>query len=165
MLAVDGETSNYADDLARHFKRTRNWVLLDAIRRGIRSVNVHLMRTDNDDVSDAALKSIVQSDPDAEPHLREVRNAKRELGALQIRFDDLLRHCPDAQERADIIERYVSLARQQHGSFPSMWGSGVSTEQLKKQLAALELEQPIRELPAPPSFIQERAAKKKPKAK
>jgi DNA-binding transcriptional regulator YbjK len=83
---------------------------------------------------------MLDTNPDAEPLLREVRNAKIAKGALQIQLDDLLEHCPEARARKEVVEKAMELHRKRHGSWPSLWGHGVNTAELKRQVAALTAE-------------------------
>jgi hypothetical protein len=55
-------------------------------------------------------------------------------------FNDLLHHCRDARERSEVLEKLDKLNQWATGSGYSMWGRGVGTDELKRQVARRERE-------------------------
>ncbi len=139
VLTLDSEISDFVDGLAKIYKRKRNSILLEALRRGVRAVEAHLLYNSNDEIPPEVSQAMLNSNPDAEPLLREVRNARIERGALKIQLDDLLRHVPEAKRRADTIEKLTALRRQPGGGGGgSPWGCGLSNEELEWQVSMSE---------------------------
>jgi len=141
VVRLSGELADLVGELAVAYKRSRENILAEAVQRGIRAVNSFgaIEEARANGMNEAALAGFEQVEElDRYPEKRAVRQVLREKGALQIQLDDLLQHCPEARERKETIERLVPLARQQRGAWPNMWGSGVSTAELKRQLAELE---------------------------
>lgn len=139
-LRLNGDLSDAVGALAKHYNRTRESILVEAVQKGIGAVEATalLHSPEEKEFPPEVLQLMHNSLPGAHPMRDVVQRAKRERGALQIQLDDLLRHCPGAQERKEVIERHMELYRAQHGSWPSMWGAGVSTEDLKRQIALLQ---------------------------
>ena len=136
VLILDGELSDFLNELAKIYKRKRNSILLEALRRGVRAVEAHLLYTSNDEIPPEVSKMMLNANPDAEPLLREVRTAKIDRGALKIQLDDLLRHVPEAKRRADAIQKLTAIRRQPGGiGGGSAWGNGLSTEEMEWQVA------------------------------
>ncbi len=160
IVRLSGALSEFADALAKHYNKTRESILLEAIERGIPAVGAQLLYTTGKELPGDMARAMLDANPDAEPMRRVVREATRARGALQIQLDDLLQHCEEARERKEIVERVTELHRKLKGSWPKMWGSGVSTAKLKRQIAELEREAasggaqasaapPNREVPGP----------------
>ena len=139
VLTLDSDLSDFVNELAKNYKRKRNSILLEALRRGVRAVEAHLLYTSNDEIPPEVSKAMLNTNPDAEPLLREVRNARIERGALKIQLDDLLRHVPEAKRRADAIEKLTAIRRQPGGGGGgSPWGCGLSTEEIEWQISMSE---------------------------
>ena len=139
VLVLDSELSDFLNELAKNYKRKRNSILLEAIRRGVRSVEAHLLYTSNDEIPPEVSKMMLNSNPDAEPLLREVRSAKIDRGALKIQLNDLMFHVPEAKRRADAIEKLAELRRQPGGGGGgSPWGHGLSTAEIEWQISMKE---------------------------
>lgn len=139
VLTLDGELSDFLNELAKIYKRKRNSILTEAVRRGVRAVKAHLLYNSNDEIPPEVSKMMLNANPDAEPLLREVRSAKIDRGALKIQLDDLLRHVPEAKRRADAIEKLTAIRRQPGGGGGgSAWGNGLSTDEMEYQIAMAE---------------------------
>lgn len=139
-LTLDSETDHYVNLLANGYKRTRNGILIEAIRRGVAAVEAHLMQTDTNAVDPDIAKWAARSIHGAEPLLDEVRKAQLERFLIWNQFNDLLQHCPEARERKAVVEKLDALNRWATGSGYSMWGKGVGTDELKRQIAKREKE-------------------------
>ena len=153
-VRLSGELSDFVGACASRGKRTRESIIAEAVQRGIRGVDTCLMIEEAraNGIPEGALASVQAADEmDLYPEKRAVRQALREKGALQIQLEDLLQHCPEARERKETLEKLVTLARSVRGGWPSMWGSGVSTAELQRQLGALETEAKTKGLPTVPA--------------
>lgn len=138
VVRLSGAISDHVGELSKLYKRDRERLLIDAIERGIHSTQAHLLYQPRDDISPEAAEGMLQCSGDKEPLLREVQQAKIEKGGLQIQLADLMHHCEDARDRKETIERHANLARKKYGSWPPMWGKGVTTEELKRQISRME---------------------------
>ncbi len=155
-LTLDSEISRFINELTKRYGKTRNSILFEAIQHGIRAVELYAMielaQKEGTISEGAAAAMMTQSGPDVYPEQRAVREAIRQRGKLAIQLDDLLRHCPQARDRMQLIEKHGELMRKRYGTGPSMWGSGVDTEQLKENIANLEEELAQGKGPAPESL-------------
>lgn len=133
-LTLDSETDREVMELVNYFKKTRSFVLLAAIRKGLTAVNGELLRNSSDP-KEAEAAFIFRDKREDTPLLEEIRKVKLERFEFEIQLLDLFQQCPEARERKEVIERVVALHRKQYGSWPSMWGKGVDTEELKRQIA------------------------------
>lgn len=139
VMTLDSDISDFVNELAKIYKRKRNSVIIEAVRRGVRAVEAHLLYNSNDEIPPEVSKMMLNQSPDAEPLLREVRTAKIERGALKIQLDDLLHHVPEAKRRADAVEKLTTIRSQPDGSGGgSAWRSGLSTEEIEWQVAMAE---------------------------
>lgn len=139
VLTLDSELSRDVDAMAKAYKRTRNAILIEAIQKGARAVNVRGMYENAEHLSPEQAEMMIKTHPEVEPHLREVRVAKIAKGALQIQMDDLLRHVPEAKRRADAIEKLTAIRREPGGMGGGPpWGCGLSTEEIEWQIAMRE---------------------------
>lgn len=50
VLTLDSDLSDFVNELAKNYKRKRNSILLEALRRGVRAVEAHLLYTSNDEI-------------------------------------------------------------------------------------------------------------------
>lgn len=142
VVRLDGALSDFAGKLAEHYGLSRESILVEAIQRGIHSTQAHLLYKSTKEIPPEVAELMLRSSGEKEPLLREVQRAKIERGALEIQLDDLMRHCPDARERKEVIEKLMHLEREKRGSTFNRFGKGVGTEELKRQLADLELAAP-----------------------
>jgi predicted transcriptional regulator len=135
-VRMSGAVSDFVGELAKHYNRTRESILVEAVERGIRAVEAHAMYNapEGKEMGEGMIQAMLGANPDTQPLRIQVLNAKRERGALAIQLADLLQHCPEAQERKEVMERHLELYRAVYGSWPSMVGSGVSTAELQKQI-------------------------------
>ncbi|MCU0783212.1 MAG: hypothetical protein MUF81_04020 [Verrucomicrobia bacterium] len=140
VLTLDSESSKEADALASGHKRTRHSVLLEAIRHGIRAVDLYAMleQARREGTPEGVLQAMEAShDLDAHPEKRAVKKAIAERAAFWIQVEDLVNHVPQARERKEAIERLIELRRSAK-DWPSVWGRGLSTEEVKWQVAMHE---------------------------
>ena len=140
VLTLDSELTRYIDEMANAYNMTRQAIILEAIRRGARAVNAHHMFETAQGVSPETMKAMLRHDPNAEPHLRAVLEAKIALSTLEVQFEDMLRYVPEARKRKELIERNNELGIKRHGSAFTQWGCGTSTESLKRNITVMESE-------------------------
>jgi predicted transcriptional regulator len=144
VVRLSAELAHFVASNAERFKRTEQSILAEAVERGIKAVELHALveqaKKEGTMSEQAADAMLAQSGPNAYPEKRAVQEAVRERGNLAIQLDDLLSHCPEARERKALIEQHEYLMRKRYGTGPSMWGTGVGTDQLKKNIAVMEAE-------------------------
>ena len=138
------ELAGFVASNAERFKRTEESIISEAVERGIESVALHatIAEAKKEGTMSPAMAEhmLKQSSLTAYPEQRAVREAMQERGKLAIQLDDLLRHCPEARERKELIEKHAELTHKLYAGGPVMWGSGVTTEHLKQNIASFESE-------------------------
>lgn len=140
VLTVDSELSREVDALAAGHNRKRNSILLDAMRQGLRAVDVALMvkKARSEGIEEGAVKSTeIAHELDLFPEKAEAKKAMLERYVYQKQVDDLVRHVPAARERKEAIEKLIKL-RTEAGQWRTVWGCGLSTEEIKWQIAMHE---------------------------
>lgn len=144
VVNLSAELAHFVASNAERFNRTEDSILAEAVERGVRAVELHALieqlKAEGGMTDSAAEAMLKRSSLTVYPEQRAVREAMLERGELAIQLDDLLRHCPEARERKELIEKHGELIRKRYGTGPSMWGSGVSTEHLKQNIATFESE-------------------------
>lgn len=143
MLRLDGNLSRFVDELAKEYGKTRAAILAEAVESGIRAVETRnlIEKTKADPEMENMGKAMEGwNDADIYPEKRVARQAMLERGRLQIQLDDIFRHCPDAKQRKELIEKHDKVMKKRYGSAPNMWGSGVSTEHLESNIKHMEEE-------------------------
>ncbi len=147
VVSLDGELSRDVEEVSKLTENSRPKVLLESIRAGLQAFLHKAMRekivaAQNQKPENAAgLLAVMDASPwNSNPLWQESRAMLAERGAVKVQLLDLLAEVPEARERKEVIERHANLFRQRRGSWPSMWGSGVSTAELKRQIAELERE-------------------------
>ncbi|MEO5802529.1 MAG: hypothetical protein ABIR24_03300, partial [Verrucomicrobiota bacterium] len=119
-------------------ERTRNSIIIEAIRRGIRSVDAHLLySTPSEGIPPEMSQHMLDMNPDAEPLMREVRAAKIAKGKLEIQLDDLRRHCPGVQHRLDLMEKLAAF-RRKGGINYSLLQANLSNEYMEWEISMHE---------------------------
>lgn len=139
VLTLDSELSRDVDAMAKAYKRTRNAILIEAIQKGARAVNVRGMYENAEHLSPEQAEMMIKTHPEVEPYLREVRAAKIAKGVLEIKLMDLLDKVPEAKRRADACEKLTAIRREPGGMGGGPpWGCGLSTEEIEWQIAMRE---------------------------
>ena len=73
------------------------------------------------------------------PMARELRTALRQRGAVLTRLNDIYTHVPEAWRRRQLIGRLTDIRRSPGGGGGgSVWGSGLSTEEIEWQVKMAE---------------------------
>jgi metal-responsive CopG/Arc/MetJ family transcriptional regulator len=141
VLTLDSELSQDIEAEAKRGNRTRNSVLLEAIRHGIKAVDTYQMikeAKEKEGMDDAMAQAILAHWAfDLYPEKRAVRVAMAERAVYWQQVWDLVTHVPEARERKEAIEKLIKM-RLTTKQWPKVWGCGLSTTEIKWQAAMLE---------------------------
>lgn len=146
VLTLDSELSKEVDaelkranetrDFLKEPHRTRNSILLEAIRHGIAAVGTYEMIKEakaKEGLDDAMAHAILAfSDFDAHPEKRAVKQAMAERAVYGKQLWDLVMHVPEARERKEAIEKLIAI-RLAAKQWPKVWGCGLSTTEIQWQ--------------------------------
>ncbi|HTX21423.1 MAG TPA: hypothetical protein VMD27_06160 [Candidatus Aquilonibacter sp.] len=146
VLTLDSELSADVAAVSKETKATRNKIILEAIQAGLQSVYWRLTRekivhAQDRKPEEAAMlvASMEQSERNDDPMSRQVRAALIERGTVKVRFDDLLRHVPEAKRRDDLLNRLTEFRSRPDGpGGGSVWGKGLNTDELEFQVKMSE---------------------------
>lgn len=143
VVTLDSETSRDIDVASKETKVSRSKILIEAIRTGLQATYSKLMR-------DKVVRAQEQNPKDKEAEMmihawensvlmddpmgREVRAAMRQRGAALNRFWDILQHVPEAWRRYQLVEQLTKIRKSPGGIGMSVWGHGLSTEEVEWQI-------------------------------
>ena len=143
VVTLDSETSRDLDAASKETNVSRSKILIEAVRTGLQAAYSALMR-------DKLVRAQEQNpkDKDAEtmiygwehsilmhdPMGREVRAAMRQRGAALNRLWDILQHVPEAWRRYELVEKLTQMRRSPGGGGGSVWGHGLSTNEVDWQI-------------------------------
>ncbi len=146
-VTLDSETSRDVNTACKEAEVSRAKFIIESIRTGLQATYYRLMRdkwtraqekNPKDAEAEKWIHSLENSMMNEDPMGREVRAALRQRGAAVTRFHDILQHTPEAWHRYKLMEQLTEVRRKPGGLGASVWGSGISTDEVKWQLEMAE---------------------------
>lgn len=166
MVSLDSELSKDVDQISKDAKLSRAKVIIECIRTGAQAFYNRVMREQvihsqehKPEEAESLLATMETWHHADEPMNRELRTALRQRGAAMIRLWDLLTHVPEAWRRHQLVEKLTKARLGPGGIGGTVWGHGLSTEEVEWQVNMAEKYGPATKLPEHEVAAREAARK------
>ena len=144
MVLMDGPLSEDVKKVGEWQKWSRQKVIIESIRLGLPSVAARFASHDGLERSGITGEDakkweeiMLAHDPESLPLARDYQKLRQEAGRLRRLLRDAETMVPAVEERMALLKRHVEL-QVQSGTFFTGFAYGVSTEEIKRQIAEFE---------------------------